>query len=300
MIATTRKYASVENFILDNANYRNEKFSLIMNVCNAVKQEGAFFNIDNKCFYCNFCYFDELLPSYREKFEDIKTKYPSISFFKEEMINLPNSKFFIENPQNMNLYTFTSIEETKRIQLWATALLTNCSSEEVITAIEIPAPNELFDRNGRIDIGAKSREKFMFIEAKTTLSDAMVDERFVEQHSKYSPTIKKYLLPDDFTLLILIGGREDILHPPGSVYNKVDIGNLSNRFYKLIGDSPDKIPFISAPALWALSVKYMEDKSFDIITFLDNLFSEKNVYGLLTSGKIVKAGDEYKVVNITF
>ena len=50
----------------------------------------------------------------------------------------------------------------------------------------------------------------------------------------------------------------------------------------------------------ALSVKYMEDKSFDIITFLDNLFSEKNVYGLLTSGKIVKAGDEYKVVNITF
>ncbi len=300
MIATTRKYTSVESFILDDTKYRSENFSLIMNVCNAVKQKEAFFDIDNKCFYCNFCYFNELLPSYKEKFEDIKTKYPSTRFFKEEMIDLPNSKFFIDNLQNKNLYTFTSIEETKRIQLWATALLTNCSSEEVITAIEIPASNEFFDRNGRIDIGAKSRERFLFIEAKTTLSDAMSDERFVEQHSKYSPTIKKHLLTEDFTLLILIGGMENVLHPPGSMYNQVDIGNLTKRFYKLIGEASNRIPFISAPALWALSVKYMENKSFDMVAFLNNLFSDENVYGLLTSGKIIKVGDEYKVVSVVF
>ena len=63
----------------------------------------------------------------------------------------------------------------------------------------------------------------MFIE--NNLSDAMVDERFVEQYSKYSPTIKNiYYL----TIFSYSNRRKRrYITPSGSVYNKVDIGNLS-------------------------------------------------------------------------
>ena len=298
MISTTRKYKSVEDFILGKKNYRKEKFSLVMNVCSAVEHVNSTFSIDDTCFYCNYCHHGDLKNVYKGKLDEIRSEFKSMMFFKKEMIVLPNSKFFITNPDNKNLYSFTSIEETKRIQLWATSILTNCSSDDIVSSIEIPAPNELFDRSGRIDIGVESFGDFLFIEAKTTLADAMSDERFVEQHAKYIPTIAKYLAPENYTLLILIGGNEQVLHPSGSKYNETDVGNLTKRFYKLIDDASNRIPFISAAALWALSLKNIEDPTFNIVEFLNGVFSNKNIYGLLTSGVVVKIGDRYEISEI--
>ena len=298
MISITRKYSSVEDFILNSDKYRIEKFSLVMNVCSAVKEQDSEYVIDNTCFYCNYCNFGNLIGAYQKKFNEIRNEFPSSIFFNKQIITLPSSKFFINNRKNKDLYTFTSIEETKRIQLWATSILANSSNQDVVTAIEIPAPNELFDRNGRIDIGAKSKDNFLFIETKTTLQDAMNDERFVEQHSKYAPTIQKLLPLNKFSLFILIGGREIELHPPGSIYNQTDIGDLSKRFYKLVGNNSNRIPFISAAALWGLSIKFMEDKSFDMIEFLNSLFMDKNTYGLVSSGKIIKTKDGFEVEKI--
>jgi len=291
----TRKYDTVSDFILKSCKYRNENISLVMEVCKAVKQDGS---INNKCFYCNFCYFTDLITTYSAKFEEIKINFASNTFFKNKIITVPNAKFYLNSPQNKNLYTFTSIEETQRIQVWATALLSSNSKTDVTTSIEIPVPSELSDRNGRIDIGAESNGKYLFIETKTKLSDAMSDERFVEQHAKYRPVIANYLNPKDFALLILIGGSEEVLYPPGHIHDHSDIGDLSKRFYKHIDGSSDRIPFISAPALWALSIKYMENNAFDIIKFLIDLFSDDHVLGLLSSGKVMKINQEYKIIEV--
>ncbi len=297
-ITTTRKYTSIINFINKSSSFIQENFSLVMSECNAVEKVDSNFNINDTCFYCNYCYFGSLTPAYKQKFKEIKEQYYSSIFFKGKKIELPFARNFIATPRNKNLDTFTSFNETRRIQPWATALFQNCSNQNTITAIEIPVQNREFDRDGRIDIGATSHDFFLFIEAKTTLQDAMNDERFVEQYEKYIQTITEYLQLKSFVLLLLIGGEEKELYPQGSAYNPFGVGDLTKRFYNLLENNGNRIPFISASALWALSIKFMEDPSFNMVKFIHNLFLDKNTFGLLTSGAVVKSNNQFDLFDV--
>ncbi len=293
---TTKKYSSLRNFIF-NCTARNEEFNLSL-VCKAVSLQNSEVLIDNSCFYCNYCYFGDLLSAYSIKFDEIKHDYPSSVFFNKQLVKLPNSRIFLDNPNNKNLYTFTSIEETKRIQLWAVSILSNFTNQKVMTAMEIPVYIESFDRTGRIYIGARSGDKYVFIETKTTLRDLMKDERFVEQYLNYLSSISNVLTSNKFILFVLIGGSEAELYPPDSENNLEDIGELSERFYKLIANNGSRIPFVSVAAFWALSIKFMENKNFNIIAFLNDLFKIDNVYGLVSGGIIVKGPAGFQVNTI--
>lgn len=298
MITKTRKYASVTDFINASSDFDQINFSLIINECTAVTKKQSDISINDTCFYCNFCYFGNLKSAYQKKLEEIKLEYPSSKFFRGEMVKLPFARIFVNTPKNKNLATFTSYYETNRIQPWATAILQNCSNHPTITALEIPIQNDNTDRDGRIDIGAKFNTTHLFLEAKTTLQDAMNDERFVEQYEKYIHTIGQCLSRDNFVLLLLIGGEEQSLHPPNNVHNLVDVGNLTKRFYQLVQTGNNRIPFISAAALWALSIRYIEDPTFNMINLIHKTFSDLSVFGLLTSGKVIKNGSQFKVQNI--
>lgn len=286
MIYKTNKYKSIRDFILRSNDYKVFEYSLPIQTCNAISQS---FEINNSCFYCNFCAFGEIEEQYREKLQDISPMYDIYNFFKGNPIKLPNARFYAKNPINKNLETYTSIEETKRIQLWSTAILSHCTQYETISSIEIPAPNESFDRDGRIDIGIIESNILLFVETKTTLADAMADERFVEQHSKYTPVIEETIATnDEYLLCILIGGKETDLYPPNNPFCSGKVGNLSKRFYKLLKSNERRIPFVSANALWLLSLKYLEDNTFSVNKFLLETFKDSNCFGLTTAGKIIK------------
>ncbi len=130
---------------------------------------------------------------------------------------------------------------------------------------------------------------FLFVEAKTTLSDAMADERFVEQFTKYTPAIERNLFLDTskYSLLLLIGGRETDIYPETNRNCTGKTGNLSSRFYNLVLQSETKIPFITATALWLLSIHYLSNNNFSVNQFLIQLFSDNNCYGLVSAGKII-------------
>ena len=294
MIYNTRKYLSVKDFIISSKNFSTISYSLPMQTCMGIQSN---YTINDECFYCNFCAFDKLREKYYEKLKDIIFNYNFNNFFNESPIKLSNSKFYINNLNNKNIETFTSIEETKRIQLWCTAILSHCTKNKCISAIEIPAFNESFDRDGRIDIGIKENNKYLFIETKTTLKEAMMDERFVEQHSKYTTSITECLNPltDTYCLCIIIGGKETDLYPKNNIHcTGYNIGNTCDRFYELISNNDTKIPFISARAIWALSLYYLYNNDFSINEFLLNMFEEENCYGLVSAGKIVYNNESQK------
>ena len=133
------------------------------------------------------------------------------------------------------------------------------------------------------------------IETKTTLDDALADERFIEQYEKYTVEIEKSI--QNYTYLTLIGGKESDLLPPDNKYCTGRIGDKTARFYKKI--VKNGIKFISANAILCISSKFLcgNDK-FACDKILPEIFSDVNCIGLLSCGKIMKDNNKYYIENL--
>ncbi len=282
MIYEYYKYKDVSSFI----NHHNKKGSIIQyslpyGNCKGLSYQNSDFSFNNKCFYCNFCAFGQISDMYSQIYSN---KGISLyTFFNGSLATLPNAILLLGNKLG-NLEQFTSTDERNNIQLWVAALFSNTCKPPCNVSMEIPADNPLFKRNGRIDVGTYNNSFSLMIETKTTLEDAMKDERFVEQHSKYAPCIEKSLSKDQYLLAIAFGGKETDLLPETHPQCTSTIGGRSSHFYQLI--IKYKIPFISAAAIWGLACMHINDPSFYSDDFLQCVFSDPNCIGLLSAGKV--------------
>ncbi len=298
MIYSYKKYKDVEYYIR-NVPFNNKdiEYSLIFGNCQGISENSDGINsFNDKCFGCLFCGFGSMKEVFIEHFGIEALLKISDNAFKENMIVPLQAKKLLSNPYR-NIEFFTKVSETKNIQPWAAGLLQNICSTPCRIGMEVHAPNELFNRDGRLDVCAITKNHMLVFETKTTLDDALRDERFVEQHAKYAPVIDKYLSREDYLLAIMFGGKESDLLPSTHHLCTSNIGNKAARFYKLINEF--SIPFVSAHALWCLAVKYIiQGEEFQADKFFKNVFKDKNCIGLVSAGKMVRNMNEYVIQKI--
>ena len=292
MIYEYKKYKDISDFMADipKSNY-SEDFTII-DKCNGLKIEPPF-SFTNTCFACLFCYFskDEIKNAFNKFWGDYFISDFANKAFSGLPIKLPNSKQTIKN-RFPNLESFTKIDETKNIQPWATGILLNCCSQSNSISMEVPVFNNKYDRNGRLDICCKTEKTLIVMESKTSLDDALHDERFIEQQKKYTSEILKST--KNFNYLTLLGGPESDLYPSDSPFCTGKIGRKTERFYKLIVEN--NIHFISASALWLMACCYIikgDNYSWDKI--IPKVFSSNDIIGLVSAG-LVRKKDNYSYI----
>ncbi|MCT6849468.1 hypothetical protein HMPREF3058_08205 [Staphylococcus sp. HMSC068G11] len=288
------KYKNITDFLNPNKIVNKSiPFSIpVSGKCKGVIEKNGELQFTSKCFLCNFCAFGELSKEYKEKINNLYSNY---NFFEKKLADLPVVSSFT-NPIN-SLQTFTEIEERQRIQKWEMGILKNILGDNFKTSEEIPAPSDITDRPGRVDVGIYNKKnEVVLIETKTTLDDALNDERFVEQFSKYNDAIKNSNFNGDYLLCISIGGDEKNLLPPG--FLEEDTGNKRSRLYTLLYNEGNRIPLISAAAIWCLSTLYIKEKVDDISTKLIQLFNDQSNIALLSCGIIKYINGSYEIISL--
>lgn len=291
MIYEYKKYDNINDFInmISSKNISNEY--TILNKCNGFDFKKKQYT--NECFVCLFCIFSNNLDNRFYKYcnSSIIKKYAD-NMFCGIPITPPSAKNLL-NCKYKSLEEFTSVDETSNIQPWIAGILQNMCDTECRIGLEIPVFNNKYDRNGRLDICAiNNNEKLLIIETKTTLDDALKDERFIEQQNKYTEEIRKF--SNNYIYLTAFGGKETDLFPIDNKYCTGVIGNKTLRFYNFVEES--NIRFISANAIWGTCCNYLiYGKQYSWDNFICNLFNDKNCVGLLSAGKIMKKDSKYYV-----
>ncbi len=296
MIYKYKKYKNIEDFINNKPRSSCEERYTIIHKCKGINPSNKEFFFNDNCFGCLFC--PLCSQEYLEKFllyrgKDFISSVNNQSFRKKPVIS-PKTFRGLRHPYT-SLEKFTGIDETTNIQPWATGLLDSISSKPSRVSMEIPIFNLDYDRNGRLDIGIITSKSFLAVESKISLDEALKDERFIEQHSKYTIEITKYA--SNYLYLTLFGGPETDLFPPNSEFCTGDIGNKTQRFYNMI--SQNHIYFITSNALWCLACMYIEKgNKYCWDNILLNIFNDPYCLGLCSAGKIIKDNNTYSIAEI--
>lgn len=292
MIYKYYKYNNISDFIIGKHKNIQEQYTII-NLCDGIISDSERFN--DKCFGCLFCYFckSEIQFNFNNFFGKEFIKNFAEKAFHLEKIKMPTSKGVIKKIKNLE--DFTSKDETKKIQPWATLLVNKICSTKNEVSMEVPILVQS-QRYGRLDVCALTDDKQLLVmESKINLDDALRDERFVEQQKKYVEEIKTHT--SNFLYLTIFGGNETDLLPCDNEYCTGVIGNKSKRFYDLI--KGNNIKFISANALWLLACKFIsygEEYSWNI--FLPKIFNNSSTLGLVSLGLIQNINGRIQIIKI--
>lgn len=283
MIYKYMKYRDINDFITNIPKTKKSEDYSILFKCNGLDYPNNTYT--NKCFGCLFCALEnqKALRKFKDFWGDEFIKEYADKSFKGKPITLPNAKQCIKNPLK-NLEFFTAVDETTNIQPWAAGILNHMCSKPNRTSMEVPVFNKSYERNGRLDVCSMTEENLIVIESKISLDESLRDERFIEQRHKYTVEIEKSF--SNYSYLTLFGGKETDLFPSSTPYCTGKIGNKTDRFYSIV--ISNKVPFISATALWCLCCRYLEyGDSYAWDIFFKKLFSDSSCIGLLSSGKII-------------
>lgn len=296
MQLTLLKYDNIKDFILYPSKKRiPETFSLIFS-CKGLNTDYTF---KSTCFGCLFCVLNDeqqLKTKYINHFKNYDLCNFKDRYFKGNLVSPIKSHTSLKNPYS-NIEKFTSTKETTHIQPWSAGILNCTSSQSCRVGREINIPNTDYNRDGRLDIAAITDSYLLAIEAKISLKDALIDERFIEQFDKYNKEIKDIITEKGYkyNLLLLIGDKETDLLPPSHIECSSNIGDMSSRFYNILDTYG--IKFISANALLGLSFNHLlsKDPIFAWDNFIPRIFEDENCVGIVSAGKIVKINNSYEV-----
>ncbi len=291
MIYNYKKYKNIDDFVNNiPKSIRNEQFTILHKCCGLDIKKQMF---NNNCFACLFCIVNN------KELQDLFACYRGADFisninnnsFCGEIIDSPKTISGLKHPYS-SFEKFTSVDETTNIQPWVAGIINNTCSCPNRAGMEIPIFNLDYDRNGRLDIGVMCNDYLIAIETKTTLDDALADERFIEQYHKYTIEIEKSI--KKYVYLTLIGGRESDLLPVQYPHCTGIIGDKTSRFYSKI--DKNGIKFISANALLCICAKFLSgNENFACDKILSKVFEDKNCIGLLSCGKIIRNNNKYTI-----
>lgn len=294
MIYKFKKYSNVADFVNNKPKTSSIEFT-ILDKCGGIKYDKKTYSFSDKCFACFFCIFDkenDLMHSFEVLCgSDFISSYAKAAFCGVPII-LQKLKKNMSNPFP-RFQKFTAVNETTQIQPWACALLHSMCIQENRISMEVPVLNQNYDRGGRIDIcSIATKNELLAMESKTSLDDALADERYIEQKRKYIEEIEK--VSSDYVYITLIGGKETDLYPSDNLYCTGKIGGKSDRFYKSLIEN--KMQFMSADALWCLCCRFLafgHEYAWD--NFIMNTFKDKNCIGLLSAGKVILRNEKLEI-----
>lgn len=284
MIYEYKKYKGIYEFVHGESLGKQGKQFTIVNKCQGCSFVGGKPTLNSHCFGCLFCAIGNplLLEQIKEMFGSEFIQSAAAQSFRGVPVKPTITQKGIRHPY-ASLEKFTSVDESTNIQPWATGLLHYMCSKSNRISMEVPIFNYDYDRNGRLDICSITEDHLLVMESKTTLHDALSDERFIEQHTKYTEVINE--ITDQYTYLTLMGGTETDVYPEDSPFCTGTVGRQAGRFHKMLCDN--NIQLITANALWCLCCKYLtEGDAFAWDTFLINVFRDPKCIGLVSAGKM--------------
>ena len=221
-----KKYKNISDFIFDKPNGADKPFSILQK-CGGVS--GNEYN--DKCFGCFFCAFND-----KDRMTKLLNRFDQDFLEKviQESFGGTPIKFppFKGSSEYSSIEKFTTVNEKQHIQPWVTGLVHNMCTKRNRISMEIPIPHPDYRRVGRLDVGCITSDHMLALETKTNVADALNDERFVEQHIKYTEVIDS--ITKDYTYLTFIGGKETDLYPESSSFCTGMSGNSAERFLKLL------------------------------------------------------------------
>lgn len=285
MIYEYQKYKNIADFIKNTPKSSTYEQYTIVHKCNGLTMDTKC-EFNDCCFACLFCILNtNIKETFLNYWGSNFLKNYSDNFFKGIPVKMPTAKKQLKVPYK-DLSHFTTKCETTNIQPWLAGILSKMSFDgKARTSMEVPVFNMAYDRNGRLDICTMSNGRLFIIETKTNLDDTLSDERFVEQHKKYTEEIEKYTT--DYIYITVIGGKETDLYPENSPFSTSLSGGKSKRFYKLLSDN--NIKFSTPSAIWGVYCNFLvhgNDYSWD--KFLYQIFKDENCLGFLSAGIVNK------------
>lgn len=285
MIYDYKKYKGIAEFVADTPlSKRSNQFTVVNKCkgCTIVREQPT---LNHNCFGCLFCAINDiaLLTQMKNMFGCDFVSIAAHEAFKGVPVKPQITQKGLRPPY-ASLEKFTSVDETTNIQPWAAALLHHICSTENRISMEVPIFNYGYERNGRLDICSITPNHLMVMESKTTLDDALADERFIEQHTKYTEVIDK--ITRDYTYITLIGGKETDIYPTSSAFCTGIIGNKAARFHQMLINN--NIQVLTANALWCLCCKYLiEGNRFSWDHFLVDALRTPECIGLVSAGLLI-------------
>lgn len=239
-------------------------------------------------------------------------RFESVIPRKENPKELPPliDKFFggtnLALPQNSALDSrfrsfdkWTEIDEVKHISLWLLAAVRGFYSNSVRSGLEIKIPIPGESRPGRLDVVALYEQRLICFEAKTSISEAIKDRRFIEQVPKYRKEIKSAsatagLANTDPLIFLATGGSESDLKAKDYKLNPSAVG-------KKLLEVCDRhhIKFVTANAIWQLlAIRLIApERAVGLDQLLKTLDETESFLGLTSAGYITQ--DEHIVAPIS-
>lgn len=303
----TFKYSYINDFFNDNRGNK-KKFSVPVNIECIKKCNDKVGVVNERCINCMYCLFGcignrilistEIHPTEmcvdvtREEIESLKNTFlPTL--FKGTFIKLNSVPYSSIKVRYKNFDSFTSVDETKNIAVWAANAMKYLSNSlEPRLSLEVGVNIVTRDRGGRLDISLlNTLEKKAFIAETKVSFKKMIDEgRYESQMLAYHNELEKEC-PNDttFNLFLLIGDKESDLLPPEHPCNTAD-KNKSRLFYDTL--KKRGIFFVSANSLLALGLMklFVSCEQYNL-EMLEKLIQSKKYLGLLSSGIVTKDFD---------
>jgi len=296
MLYDYKKYKDIVDFVQDVPKSKTTEKYTILFKCNGIDNPTTTPAMNSNCFGCLFCVFgnSQLLSAFKAHWGENAISQWAETAFCGTPVRVPVAKKALK-AKYRNLESFTAVDETTNIQPWAVGIVNHACSCENRVSMEVPVFNNAYSRNGRLDICSITEDWLITMESKTTLDDALGDERFVEQHEKYTVEIEK--ATQDYVYLTLVGGKETDVFPVGNPYCTGNIGDKAKRFYRILIDND--IKFITANALWCIACKYLTyGNAFAWDNFITEVFSDPECVGLLSAGKVMYRNGEFIILPI--
>lgn len=285
MIYEYKKYKGIAEFVAGAALTKRSNRFTIVNKCQGCTIADEKPMLNSHCFGCLFCAINnpELLEQMKKLFNGDFISAAAEEAFKGVPVKPRIVQKGLRHPY-ASLEKFTAVDETTNIQPWAVGLLHHICSTDNRISMEVPIFNYDYDRNGRLDICSITPEHLMVMESKTTVDDALADERFIEQHTKYTEVINE--ITKNYTYITLVGGKETEIYPVDSPYCTGAVGNKAARFHQLLLDN--HIQVLTANALWCLCCKYIvEGDRFSWDRFLVDALKAPECIGMVSAGLLI-------------
>lgn len=222
---------------------------------------------------------------------------PIDEFFRGTNLTLPQNSALDSRYRSFDKWTET--DEVKHLSLWLLAAVRGLYSNSVRSGLEIKVPIPGESRPGRLDVVALREHSLICFEAKTSLSDAIKDRRFIEQVPKYRKEITTALAAaglenTDSLIFLATGGSENDLKAKDYKLNPSAVG----RKLLEVCDR-HQIKFVTANSIWQLLATRLlrPERALGLEKVLKTLEETEGFLGLTSAGYITR--DEHVVTPLS-
>jgi ferredoxin len=313
IVLRVKKYSYLKDFLEDNEKKTND-LSVALKI-DCIEFKGDHIDIKNEnCINCMYCVFGcpgnnieiksdyslrAMCSNFGIEYDDKLNSNVLDKLFNGEFIKLPVIRLNQFKVKYKSFDDFTSKDETTNISVWGANILKFLSTNiNPRLGLEIGMKIKTRDRGGRLDICLLNDNTLFVAEAKVSFDKMMTENRYISQMVAYEEEILSSI--ENINLkhykFLLIGGDETDLLPITHADCTSKVGYRAETFYNSLVDN--KLLFFSANALLVLSLlKLFYGDKYSI----ENIFSKninENIVGVLSSGFVVKNGNNYTIKNI--